>query len=143
MQGASLAFMGGYEIIEHTADVGIKATDSSLEGVFEQVAHGLFEILGGWEPGPGDIVELQLEPADNAGLLVDWLNELLFIQDTRDIVFTKLDVGKIDDNGLSATIGIKPRTTALDGTAVKAATFHRLSVEEKAGTWEARVYLDV
>ena len=135
--------MGGYEIIEHTADVGIEAADASIEGVFEQTAHGLFEILGGWEPGDGDVEELQLEPADNAGLLVDWLNELLYIQDTRDIVFTKLEVGNIDDGGLSATIGVKPRTTALYGTAVKAATFHRLSVEERDGAWFARVYLDV
>ena len=135
--------MGGYEIIEHTADVGIEATDPSLEGVFEQVAHGLFEILGAWDPGPGDVIQLQLEPADNGGLLVDWLNELLYIQDTRDIVFTKLEVGKIDGGGLTATIGIKRRTTALDGTAVKAATFHRLSVEERDGVWGARVYLDV
>ena len=135
--------MGGYEIIEHTADVGIEGTDQSLEGVFEQIAFGLFEILGGWEPGSGDVIDLQLEPADNAGLLVDWLNELLYIQDTRDIVFTKLEVGKIDDGGLTATVGVKPRTRALDGTAVKAATFHRLSVEERDGTWFARVYLDV
>jgi SHS2 domain-containing protein len=135
--------MGGYEIIEHTADVGIEAADSTLEGVFEQIAHGLFEILGAWEPGPGDEVELELEPADHGGLLVDWLNELLFIQDTRDIVFTSLKVGKIDDRGLHATIEIKPRTTALDGTAVKAATFHRLSVEERDQGWNARVYLDV
>ena len=135
--------MGGYEIIEHTADVGIEAGDSTLEGVFEQVAHGLFEILGAWEPGTGDTVELKLEPADDGGLLVDWINELLYIQDTRDIVFTQLDVAKIDRQGLSATIGIKPRATVLDGTAVKAATYHRLSVEERDGSWSARVYLDV
>ena len=135
--------MGGYEIIEHTADVGIEATDPSLEGVFEQIAHGLFEILGAWQPGRGELIEMQLEPADNAGLLVDWLNELLYIQDTRDIVFTALDVGSIDDRGLSATIGIKPRATGLDGTAVKAATFHRLSVEQRDGAWHARIYLDV
>ena len=135
--------MGGYEIIEHTADVGIEAGDSTLEGVFEQVAHGLFEILGAWEPGPGEEVELKLEPADDGGLLVDWINELLYIQDTRDIVFTQLGVAKIDRQGLSATIGIKPRTTVLDGTAVKAATYHRLSVEERDGSWNARVYLDV
>ena len=135
--------MGGYEIIEHTADVGIEAGDSTLEGVFEQMARGLFEILGAWQPGPGEEVELELEPADNGGLLVDWLNELLFIQDTRDIVFTQLDVVGIDAQGLSATIGIKPRATALDGTAVKAATFHRLRVEERDGAWNARVYLDV
>jgi SHS2 domain-containing protein len=135
--------MGGYEIIEHTADVGIEAADASIEGVFEQTAHGLFEILGGWEPDHGETLELRLEPADNAGLLVDWLNELLYIQDTRDVVFTKLEVGKIDESGLRATIGIKPRTTALVGTAVKAATFHGLRVEERDGAWAARIYLDV
>src|SRR5688572_5543828 len=97
--------MGGYEIIEHTADVGIAAEAPTLEGVFEQTALGLFEILGGWDPGAGEDTELRLEPADNAGLLVDWLNELLFIQETRDIVFTSLDVGKIDGGGLLATVG--------------------------------------
>ena len=135
--------MGGFEIIEHTADVGIEATAPTLEGVFEQTAHGLFDILGAWDPGPGEETSLVLEPADHAGLLVDWLNELLFLQDTQDIVFTALDVGKVDKDGLQATIGTKPRPTMLDGTAVKAATFHRLKVAEEGNGWIARVYLDV
>jgi SHS2 domain-containing protein len=135
--------MGAYEIIEHTADVGIEAVNTTLEGVFEQTALGLFDILDGWDPGPGDETAVHLEPADHGGLLVDWLNELLFIQDTNDIVFTGLNVGKVDEGGLEATIGTKPREKQLEGTAVKAATFHRLSVEEAAGTWTARVYLDV
>ena len=135
--------MGGFEIIEHTADVGIEATAATLEEVFEQTAHGLFDILGAWDPGPGETTNLLLEPADEAGLLVDWLNELLFLQDTQDIVFTALEVGKVDENGLRATIGTKPRVRTLDGTAVKAATFHRLKVAEEGAGWTARVYLDV
>jgi SHS2 domain-containing protein len=135
--------MGGYEIIEHTADVGIEATDPTLEGLFEQVALGLFDILGGWEPGPGDQHEVTLEPADLGGLLVDWLNELLFIQDTRDIVFTGLDLGKVAEDGLRASIATKPRTMTLEGTAVKAATYHRLKVVNGVDGWTARVYLDV
>jgi SHS2 domain-containing protein len=135
--------MGGYEIIEHTADVGIEASDPTLEGLFEQTARGLFEILGAWDPGAGDEAELHLEPADLGGLLVDWLNELLFIQDTKDIVFTHLELGKVDAEGLTATIGTKPRTTTLEGTAVKAATYHRLSVEKGRDGWRSRVYVDV
>ena len=135
--------MGRYEIIEHTADVGIEASDPTLEGLFEQVALGLFDILGGWVPGPGDKNEVVLEPADLGGLLVDWLNELLFIQDTRDIVFTDLDLGMVGEDGLRASIGTKPRTTTLEGTAVKAATYHRLKVVKGADGWTAQVYLDV
>jgi len=135
--------MGGYEIIEHTADVGIEATAPTLEGVFERTARGLFDIMGAWDPGPGEPTSIVLEPADDAGLLVDWLNELLFVQDTQDIVFTALDVGKVDGDGLRATIGTRSRSSTLDGTAVKAATFHRLKVAEEGGVWTARVYLDV
>ena len=135
--------MGSYEIIEHTADVGIAAEAPTLEAVFEQTALGLFEILGGWDPGAGEETELRLEPADHGGLLVDWLNELLFVQDTRDIVFTSLRVGKVDESGLIATIETRPRSEQLDGTAVKAATYHRLEVEEREGRWCSRVYLDV
>ncbi|MFN2545118.1 MAG: archease, partial [Actinomycetota bacterium] len=43
----------GYEILEHTADVGIRAFAPTLASVFEQAAWGLAEILGAVDPGRG------------------------------------------------------------------------------------------
>ena len=134
--------MGGFEIIEHTADVGIRAFGATLEELFEQTARGLFDILDAWHPGDGEEIRIELEPADRAGALVDWLNELLFLQDTRDIVFRNLGVGKVE-GGLSATVSVGPRDDTLEGTAVKAATWHQLEVEPDGAGWRARVYLDV
>jgi SHS2 domain-containing protein len=134
--------MGGYEIIEHTADVGITASARTIEELFEQTALGLFEILGAWQPGEGREISIELEPSDDAGLLVDWLNELLFLQDTNDIVFTGLKVGKVRD-GLVATVDVASRAKTLEGTAVKAATHHQILVERDGDGWVSRVYVDV
>ncbi|MGH2754231.1 MAG: archease [Actinomycetota bacterium] len=134
--------MRGFEIIEHTADVGIRAHGATLEELFEQAARGLFDILDAWHPGAGEDVRVELEPSDRAGALVDWLNELLFIQETRDIVFTDLRVGKVE-GGLDASVRVRPRAGTLEGTAVKAATWHQLEVEPDEAGWRARVYLDV
>ena len=136
--------MVSFEIIEHTADVGISATGTSAAEVFEQMALGLFDILGAWQPGDGgDQVTLELEANDLGGLMVDWLNEVLYVQDARDVVFTDVKVDSVTDRSLTGTLRTLPREGELDGTAVKAITFHGLSVEQAADRWTARVYVDV
>ena len=134
----------GFEIIEHTADVGVSASGATVEEVFEQTALGLFDILGAWHPASdGEATELMIEAADLGALMVDWLNEVLYIQDARDIYFSGLKVHRVEDNQIESTMRIKPRRDELDGTAVKAVTFHGLKVEPHGDGWMARVYVDV
>jgi SHS2 domain-containing protein len=44
--------MGGFELLEHTADVGIRARGATLAEAFEQATLGLAEVLGAMRPGP-------------------------------------------------------------------------------------------
>ncbi|MGI8773879.1 MAG: archease [Actinomycetota bacterium] len=134
----------GFKIIEHTADVGIRATGSTVEEVFEQTTLGLFDILGAWHPGEeGEPSKLELESNDLGALMVDWLNEVLYVQDARDIFFTGLSIDGIEGTKIRATLSTLPRKDELDGTAVKAVTFHGLVVEGDRDGWTARVYVDV
>ena len=75
--------MGGFELLEHTADVGVRARGATLEEAFEQATLGLAEVLGGRRPGPGDAVPVEVAAGDPGGLLVDWLNEVLWLHETR------------------------------------------------------------
>lgn len=136
--------MGGFEHIEHTADVGIRAWDGSLEGCFEQTTLGLLAIMDAWEPGAGERVELELEARDRVALLVDWLSEVLYLQDARDAVVSDIDIEHVSETGIKGSVSLVPRgDRSLEGTAVKAITYHKLAIEKDADGWTARVYVDV
>jgi SHS2 domain-containing protein len=135
--------MGGFEIVEHTADVGIRAWGDSAEELFEQAARGLLDISGAWRPGGGKEQPIELESGDLGGLLVDWLNEILYLQETRNAVISDLQVASVAGNGLTASIALAERPEEIEGTAVKAVTYHQLKVVDTGDGWEARVYVDV
>lgn len=140
--------MARFEILEHTADVGIKAEAVDLPGVFEQATLGLLDIIGTWAPGAGgdpETVEIAVEAGDAGALLVEWLGEVLYVHDSRDAIVTSLEMSEVTAGRAAGRIGIAPRDeeTYEGGTQVKAITYHRLSVEEAPDGWAATVYVDV
>ncbi|MDQ4125751.1 MAG: archease [Actinomycetota bacterium] len=139
--------MARFEILEHTADVGIRAEAVDLSGVFEQATLGLLDIVGTWAPGreAGDQIELEVEADDRGALLVDWLGEVLYLGDSRDAVVTSLDLTEVTERRAAGRLGIAPRDEAAyeGGTQVKAITYHRLAVEQTDDGWSATVYVDV
>lgn len=135
--------MGGYEIIEHTADVGVRAWGATLEECFEQAALGVLAINGAYAADGGEPVSVSLEANDLGGVLVDWISEVLYLHEARDSVVTAIGVSQADERSLSGNVALKPRTDDIAGTAVKAVTYHRLSVTPTDDGWEATFYLDV
>jgi protein archease len=136
--------MGDFEILEHTADVGIRARGATLEGAFEAATEGLASILGAWRPGAGEPIRIEVEPGDIAGQLVDWLSEVLYLQDSRDGVIRSVDVERVGEDGTTGTLTLGPRgDEVLEGTAVKAITYHQLRVERADDGWTVELYVDV
>jgi SHS2 domain-containing protein len=136
--------VGNYEILEHTADVGVEARGGTLEECFEQATLGLLEILGMQPAGRGTIVTLELVAEDLGGLLVDWLNEVLYLQDARDAVITALGVEKVTTRNATGWVSLAPRRGRhLEGTQVKATTYHQLMVDATPDGYVARVFFDV
>ncbi len=74
-----------FEILEHTADVGIVAYGSDMKQAFANAAKGLFSIITELddveETGHRDIA---LTAPDRESLLVAWLNELIYLFDTEN-----------------------------------------------------------
>ncbi|MDH7506401.1 MAG: archease, partial [Candidatus Thermoplasmatota archaeon] len=69
--------MKTYELIDHTADVGIKAYGKTLSEAFENAAKGMFDIItnNSQIESIGEY-EIFLEADNLEQLLVDWLSEL-------------------------------------------------------------------
>lgn len=134
----------GFELLEHTADVGIRAFGSGVAQAFTQAAFGLAELMGVRVPGPGERRLVRVEGGDEEDLLVGFLNELLYLHETELAGFSRIDVREVSDRALEAEVELVPLREPGAGVAVKAATYHQVAVEQRPdGTVEVRVYVDV
>ena len=135
---------GGFELVEHTADVGIRAWAATLEEAFEHATEGLAEVLGALAPRPGEPVAVEVTAPDPGGLLVDWLNEVLWLLEARGAGLAAVRVERATDGVASGSVELAPGGPDRDGTFVKAVTYHRLRDEpDPGGGWLLEVYLDV
>jgi SHS2 domain-containing protein len=134
----------GFEVLEHTADVGVRAEATSLEECFRQATLGLLEISGSHRLGDGDKKDISVEADDLDALLVDWLEEVLYLQDSADAVVTDVTVNHVGRAGATGSVTIAPRgNEVLEGTAVKAITYHQLAVNRAEEGWTATVFFDI
>jgi SHS2 domain-containing protein len=89
-------------------------------------------------------VAVEVAASDPGGLLVDWLNEVLWLREVRDALVAGVKVERVTDGTAAGSVALAAGGPGPDGTFVKAVTYHRLRVEpDPAGGWIAEVYLDV
>ena len=77
-----------WDHFEHEADIGVRATAHSRETLFERLAEALTAIIT--EPGSiqsAETIAIRCEAPDDAMLLVDWLNALIYEMATRRMLF--------------------------------------------------------
>jgi SHS2 domain-containing protein len=124
--------MKHYELVEHTADVGVKAYGKSVAEAFEHAAEGMFDIITDESSiDPVGEYEILLEAPDLEQLLVDWLSKLLYLNDAQDLVFGMFEV-TLSGNHLSAHVyGEKyDKKKHGMGVEIKAVTYHMLQVHD-------------
>ena len=135
--------MSGYEILEHTADVGLRAHAPDITSVLEQATRGLCEIAGIWREGSGTPVDIDVEARDREGLVVDWLNEVLYVHDARNVAVCSVEVDEVSERRARGRITIQPLGGAETAIQVKAVTYHQLAVRETSTGWSATVFFDI
>ena len=125
-----------FEIIDHTADVGIIAYGVDVSQAFANAARALFSLITELD----DVEEflhrdIELVAPDEESLLVEWLNELIYLFDTENIVFKRFDVTKLNNTQFKArSYGEKVDSSKHRlKTGVKAATYHMLKVDKGDG----------
>ncbi len=138
----------GFELTDHTADVGLRVWGPSEPALFEKAALGLASLLcdpATVEPRETYSVIAEAQAGAPDALLVAWLNELLYRIDTDGIVFSEVAIEGLTHRYVSARLRGEPLDRARHRTRldVKAATYHGLSVSHGDRGWEARVVLDV
>src|SRR6266566_3266264 len=93
-----------YETFEHTADLGLRVWADDLASLFAEAGRGLFSMIVANldEVRLVEEISLGVVGAEVDYLLFDWLNELLYIFETRRLVLVQFQV-QVADGGVQAT----------------------------------------
>jgi SHS2 domain-containing protein len=128
-----------YEWQNHTGEAQLSISSRSPEEVFAEAIDALgryVELEPGGEPAQRTV---SVRGADRASLLVELLQDLIFLAETEGFVGDRAEI-RLEGDRLEARID--GRLTRVD-PLVKAATYHLLSFEHTGEVWDARVVLDV
>jgi SHS2 domain-containing protein len=133
-----------FDIIEHTADVGIEAYGADLKEAFANAAYAMFTLIADLEGVREEICrQIEVRAEDQESLIVSWLNELLYLVDVEGIIFKRFEVIELGESSLVA----KGYGELIDSArhslkaGVKAATYHMLRVAQENG-YSIRVIFD-
>jgi SHS2 domain-containing protein len=129
-----------HEWVDHTSELELRIEAASPEEAFAEAMVALGELLDGNAGGAADEHEISVSAPDRATLLAEWLNELVFLAETRGFVPTRIERVSLGETVMDATVaGIRGGPRPL----VKAVTYHRLELTEIDDAWRARVIFDV
>ena len=125
-----------YRLLEHTADAMVEAYGKDLGERFGNAAYAMFDLMTDvTKVKPKGELEVTLTAESREQLLVDFLQELLFLHETEDLVLSKFDV-KTDGKSLEALVwgeGFDEKRHSKHAV-VKAITYHRLEFDDAKGT---------
>ncbi len=138
--------MKTFETIDISGDAGINAYGETVEDVFVNAAIGMYSLITDLN-GIKEMKEVQVKAESHSleGLIVSWLNELVFLFDAFGFVGKRIIIKTFGDYRITAVV----RGEDFDPDRherrllIKAATYHQLSIAEEKGLWTARVIFDI
>ena len=138
--------MGGeFDLRGHTADVAVEATADSLAAVFEATAGGLTAAHTDDVPAAdGDRFHVRVAAESRTSLLFDYLDELIYRRDAREVLPTDhaVDVHWSGEWVAEASARGVP-FDAVDAREIKAVTYSEMRLEPTPDGWRAYVVFDV
>jgi len=138
--------MKKYEIIDHTADIGLRAYGEDLKTLFANAASGMFSILADLKNvHPKRSLKIKVEAPNVEELFLSWLSELLYQYETKRIVFKEFLIDNLSQNSISATAQGEKLNLARHQlkTEIKAVTYHELKVQKIKDYWQGEVIFDI
>jgi SHS2 domain-containing protein len=139
-----------FEEVEHTADMGIRSSASSLSALFANMAFGMYHLIfGSLTTRTGKKKLLQITGTSLDDLLVNWLNELNYLLFVRHYISSVFSDITIREEGtaclLNATLSGEDARKYQDHikTEIKAVTWHQLYCKQTDTGYSAQIIFDV
>ena len=158
--------MDKFKVLDISGDAGLRAFGKSINEAFINASLGMYSLI----TNPDAIkekktIDVTVESHSLDGLLVSWLNELIFHFDAYVLIGKKITIteltlslplqregkGGADQTASLPACRIKATITGEDFDAerherrllIKAATYHMLRIEKAGDMWEVDVIFDI
>lgn len=138
--------MNGYEVFEHTADIGLRVRGKDPQDLFKNAGLAIFRISSRKQFTKDKTrasINIKINSDNLESLFVDWLNELLSLSAAGGLIFHNIKINKLTENSIEAVATGSAISNYKINTEIKAATYHQLKVGQTPTGWLAEVILDV
>jgi SHS2 domain-containing protein len=138
--------MKRFEVLDHTADIGIIVYGEDLKALFENAGEAFFHLITDMRRVRRRVerkIEIKGESLER--LMVDWLSELLYLHDVENLLFREFKIESVGEDGLRAMVRGEPFQEGVHviKTEVKAVTYHQIKVRKENGNWRAQIIFDL
>ncbi len=135
-----------YQVLDHTADLGIDITGSTLKSVYAGAAKALFSVLSDLSAvRANEMMELSVEGLDREDLLVNFLRELLNLWNRNRFLVKSCQILSLAPRRLTARLFGEPYDPVVHRIRreIKAVTYHDVALVPTKRGWKGTFVLDV
>jgi protein archease len=132
----------GFQEHAHTADWELEVWAPDLPGLLEQAAIGMYTLSGvKLTESPPIQDALILNAPDIESLLVQFLTDLLWLEESKGVAFNKFDFALMEDNEFHINAKVTGSAIQSLDKEIKAVTYHNLAVKTTSkGLWVTIVF---
>lgn len=138
--------MKKYELLEHTADLKIRAYGKDLPELFSNTLKGMFESCRPTIDASQSKItrKIKVHATDLEALLVEFLSQALYLSDVDNEVYFEANVIIKHKSKKKKLKGkIKGNKVERLGLEIKAVTWHDLEVKKVNNQWQATILFDI
>jgi SHS2 domain-containing protein len=135
-----------YQIIDHTADLGIIVKGPDIKSLFVLAAQAMTDIMVKGDIRDRKVIrDVLVEGEDFPDLMVRWLGEILYLFEGENLILNSIEIKSISPVQLKSTLTLTSFEPKYHQVLreIKAVTYHQISVDKTNDGWEARVIFDI
>ncbi|MCD6233210.1 archease [bacterium] len=134
--------MEKYKILEHKADLKIRAFGKTKQNLFSNALLAMSDSQRAEVSNQKTKREIKVKSPNLSLLLVDFLSEALYLSQVNKEVYKDVEFKKFSDTEIEAEL-IGNETKSF-GEDIKAITYHDLEIyQEGNGIWQATILFDI
>jgi len=136
-----------FEILGHTADLRLRVIGKTKEELFRHALQGMAEIIkkeehGGRHPAWPAHRDIAVESPDENALLVDFLNEVLYLTSVNHAVYRDITIWHLSEKKIEGEL-LGEAAENFDED-IKAVTYHEAKIRQRPdGYFEATLVCDI
>ena len=125
--------MERYVLIDHTADMMVKAFGKTLEECFANAAFALFDqTVDLSNIGTNEETDIRVSGIDDEDRLYSFLSEMLFIEDADNLILKEFEVSFDGDDVICHAKGeTLDRSRHRIRSEIKAVTYHMMEIDRE------------